>query len=119
MEETLVPIITKPTRIAHTSANLIDDIYAKVNKSDLDTGIYIIRSLGSYCNALFLRQEKGTEKQKPLIFKHHPVGNMAIEEMKAVLGEVDWSFLQALNVMRLIPSYVQYLQNSIDNIAPE
>ncbi len=63
-EENLIPTITKPTGITHTSA--IDNIhvYAKLNKRNLHRGIILSDISDHFPMFCVLQQDKGRESPK-------------------------------------------------------
>ena len=53
LENSLFPVISKPTRISHSSTTLIDDILVKDLNSNSKSGIFL-DSLSDHCPTYFL-----------------------------------------------------------------
>lgn len=116
----LIPTITKPTRITHTSATLIDNIYVRQDCSIFSAIIPCDISDHFPVVCFIVKKSKAPKtNQPPLKFKHRPVNESSIHEIQAKLNETDWSFLHNVNVNDAYTLFEDTLLEIIENEAPE
>jgi len=87
----MVPTILRPTRITHTSATLIDNLYVRINKLDETlSGILCIDS-SDHLPIFIYMGSKTKRKPKPLTFKFRKLDENAFKNIKTLLCVADWS----------------------------
>jgi hypothetical protein len=116
----LVPCITKPTRITHTSATLIDNFYVNPQReTKLHSGI-IFYELADHL-PIFLCSGKAPKRKNrdPLIFKHRQVNANVLHNITNVLSETDWTHLLDVNVNQAFLNFSDKLSDTMNYFAPE
>jgi hypothetical protein len=116
----LVPCITKPTRITHSTATLIDNLYIKPQREDkLHSGIILYEFADHLPVFLFSGKPTMRQNKEPLIFRHRQLNDTAIQNISYSLDSTDWSYLHGLNIDQAFCSFSDKLNDAIDNFAPE
>ena len=87
----ILPTIKRPTRITHTSAAIIDNLYVKCNGyinidsriilSDISDHLPIITGMG---------KSQVTNSKAPLIFCHRPIDSSQLCNMTNTLNSTNW-----------------------------
>jgi hypothetical protein len=116
----LLPCITKPTRITHTTATLIDNIYVKPHReAKLHSGI-IIHEFADHL-PVFVFSGKVNKKinKDPLTFQHRQLNTTALQQITSCLGDLDWNCLNTMNIDDAYLSFSNKLKETLDKIAPE
>ena len=86
--------ITKPTRITHSTATLIDNIYIKTSKEiKLASGIIILNNISDHLPVLLF--SKKYKSIKILIFEHRKFNNNTYQQICEALSKTDWSNLNS------------------------
>jgi hypothetical protein len=114
-----VPTITKPTRITHTSATLIDNIYVRHQSMDLYSGIIpfnISDHFPVFC--LIGQTKKSPAKRQPLMFTHRTIDDNAIARIRGELIETDWSYLYDIDINEGYSDFTDKLNSLISKHAP-
>ena len=115
----LVPTITRPTRITHSSATLIDNIYTKINsKTAIQSGIILNKISDHLPVFLFIGSEK-KYKNEPMQITCHTINESQIQQIKTTLENYDWT--EMYNIVDINEAYSyfsQTLNNIINTIAP-
>ena len=75
LTHSLIPTITKPTRITHRSATLIDNIYLKMNTKITARAGILIADLSDHMPVVCITSYKNKQykKRKALIFEQRPL----------------------------------------------
>ena len=93
--QVFLPTITKPTRITHTTATLIDNIYIKTSKLIKIASGIIIHDISDHL-PIFMFSEK-CKKKEPLMFEHKKLNNESYDKIANALSTIDWSSLNSYN----------------------
>ena len=114
----LVPTITKPTRVTHTSATLIDNIYITVNHAiPAFTGI-ITTDISDHLPVFaFFNKAKQIYKH-PSIITYRPLNEDKVANIKRELGVCDWSNLNNKTIEEGFNELHERLTDIIDHNAP-
>lgn len=113
-----LPAITKPTRITHSSATLIDNLYLKgfsytyqscILNYDISDHLPILVHVGK-------RNLKS--KPEPIHFEYRQWTDNAIASIKQELSSKDWSSMESINIDGAYDLLIQNVQSSIDAHAP-
>jgi len=84
-----LPTITKPTRITHSTANLIDNIYIKTSKEiKLASGI-ILNNISDNLSVFLFSEKYKSMKTEPLIFEHRQFNNKTYQQICEALSKTD------------------------------
>ena len=109
-----IPTITKPTRITHTSATLIDNIYVRDTTPFVHSGILfsdISDHLPIFC--LIGKRKPSKTRNEPLIF------NVSIRHIKSALQQINWTHLHQLDINNAFKNFTEHLNCTIASNAPE
>ena len=86
----LFPMVTRPSRITHRAATLIDNIFVSEKfHRDYDS-VILVSDISDYLPLLcLLKQTKILDKQ-PLTFESRSLNNNKLLNIKKLLSKVDW-----------------------------
>ena len=116
----IIPTITKPTRITHTSATLIDNIYVRHTTPFVHSGILISDisdHLPIFC--LIGKRKPSKIRNEPLTFKHRPLSNVSIRHIKFALQQIYWKYPHQLDINNAFNFFTEQLNYIIASYAPE
>ena len=68
-----LPTITKPTRIRHSTATLIDNIYIKTSKEITFASEIILNNISNYLPVFLFSEKYKSMKTEPLIFERRKI----------------------------------------------
>ena len=115
----MVPTITKPTRITHTSTTLIDNIYVKSNQlspvfssvlhSEISDHLPILTCFGNEING----------KRVPLEFKIKPMNDNVLSNITSELKSMNWTYLNELDTNEAYKSFSNKLNATINKFSIE
>ena len=76
----LLPTVSRPTRITHTSATVIDNVYMKCpGYRNVNSRIIVSNISDHYVTLSCMGESDGTRRKEPLVFKHRPIDIDKIE----------------------------------------
>ena len=116
----LIPCITKPTRITHATATLIDNIFISPKLQHTMTPYILTDDISDHLPivAMLGNQKKSLRESK--IVKTRDFSDQNIEKIKAELSELDWTdILTDLDCNDSFNKFHQILCKAIDKHAPE
>ena len=82
----MVPTVSRPTRITHTSATLIDNFYVRINKLDKTLSGILYVYLSDHLPICIYMGSKTKIKPKPLTFKYRKLDENAFKNIKMLLS---------------------------------
>ena len=110
LRKSLIPCISKPTRITHKTASLIDNIMASSTAHCNHTPYIIV--------VKFRNQNKSMKRQKTV--KHKKLGSLAFNKINQDINGENWpELLSKLDANDSLNLFHEKLITSIDNHAPE
>ena len=119
LSSNLMPTVVKPTRVTHTSATLIDNIYlssrlctnatSRIITSDISDHFPCFVSLGNFKH----------QSRNPLIFNTRKVTQQSIDEMNIKLNFINWDRLDVLNANDGYEYIVTNVGTILDDVVPE
>ena len=116
----LIPTITKPTRITPTTATLIDNIYVRHDSPKIVSGIIPYNISDHFPVFCFTGHNLSIPKtRKPLIFKHRPISENKLIEIRNSLHLKDWSYLNDMEISEAYTDFIKTLNSTIDRYVPE
>lgn len=117
----LIPTITKPTRITHTSATLIDNIYTRhTDVTQTASGVIPLDISDHFPVFCFTGKSKQILKnQSPLTFKYRPSDSNTFARLKQTLSSIDWNYLDSLDSNSASAEFVERLNSIYHHCAPE
>ena len=121
--ESILPTITKPTRITHKSATLIDNIYIKTSDPyTIQSGI-IMTNMSDHLPVFSCMGKTKNEKFKqPLILKHRPLNDKSLQNIKYMLQITDWTNLENMELDQAYKYFIEKINEVLEVLevcAPE
>ena len=111
----LIPVITRPTRITHQTASLIDNIYIKLpNETKLKSGI-LTSKLSDHLPIFAFYGASNKQKATSTKLQYRDLNNDKMEEIKLRLINYDWNYLHNMNSN---DSFLEQVNKIIDEISP-
>ena len=114
----MIPTITKPTRITHKTATLIDNIYVTCNINKIFSAI-LLSDMSDHLPCLTCIGTKPQKPTKSLQFKYRPINEQIMDRIKNELANTDWNFMHVLSSNDSYKSLVMKINEVIEKYAPE
>ena len=116
----LVPTITRPTRVTHTTATLIDNIYIRANNmEEIVSKIMVTPMSDHYPQFISIGKNSETKKKEPLVFYHRHVNENSTLGMLADLKSTSWINLATSDSINdAYASFMDTLTKILDKHAP-
>jgi len=114
----LIPVITRPTRITHSTASVIDNIYIKLHQTHIKSGI-ITTKISDHLPIFAFYGKISKKKQDSIIIKSRKLNDANIVKIRYILERYDWTILTGLDANSAYNKFLSILTNAIDKIAPE
>ena len=116
----MFPAIFRPTRITHSTATLIDNIYFKCNpKYALKSGILLSDISDHLPVFLYMERPDEHKSRDPLVFKCRPLRENNINQIRLCLQNTDWSVLETTSLHDAYNFLVSTINTALDQHAPE
>ena len=94
-----IPTITRPTRITHASATLIDNIYVKCKQVGNNTVSCILTvDISDHFPVLLFLNNKKSKPNRKSTFSFRKIDNDSTNYIKRLLQATDWSTMHSLSV---------------------
>ena len=116
----IIPLVTKPTRITHTSATLIDNIYTNVsNFTSIKSGI-ISADISDHLPvfAFFNKIPNKKEHKGPLKFQYRQINDKNLAKVRDDLSSHDWSGVQSVSVDEAFDTIITTVNQSVQVHCP-
>ena len=113
----LLPVITRPTRLHHTSATLIDHIFES-NKTKRHIAGIIVCSISDHFPTFYIEECK-TEKVNPKPFKTRIINSQTIPGYLKILKTAPWGNMFLDNAKQAFDNFFQLISESGDVAVPE
>ena len=110
----MVSTISRPTRITHTSATLIDNLYVRINKLDETLSSILSVDLSDPLTMCIYMGSKTKIKPKPLTFKYRKLDENAFKNIKTLLCVTDWSCLNNIGIEEPNEKFVDIIHEYTD-----
>ena len=114
LDSGLVPMITRPTRITHSSCTLIDNIYTNI-KLTVKPFVLISDISDHLPCCLFVARKK---KDKTLV-ESRKLNDLNIENIKRSLSQTNWNILNSLETDEAYDFFMNTLNKILDENAPK
>ena len=118
----MLPTITKPTRITHNTATLIDNIYVKLKDySNIYSGIiqtHISDHLPVFAFVGSVRLGNSSKQKEKLTFKHRSLTEQSLNRIKLKLSELNWDSLHEMTVENAYSFISTTITDILDHEAP-
>ena len=115
-----MPTITKPSRITHTSATLIDNIFISENLTKRFVSNIIVDDISDHliCLLQISNNSRNSDSKEPLIFETREVKPEHIDRIKLNLEKTDWSNIGNLDLNSAMEKLHNSVTTELDNICP-
>ena len=111
-----IPTITKPTRITHNTATLIDNIYISTNhKPDIHSAILTFDISDHLPVITCVGHDKYTTKRKPKIIKTRHINEEVKAKISNTIKITNWQYLEQLNTNDAFIAFTNKLNDIINN----
>jgi len=121
MTSGFIPTINKPTRITHSSATLIDNIYVKHNRYKLTSGI-LMYDISDHLPIFTCIQNDSRHSscgKQPLTVKSRLLNDTKITLIKDSILETDWDSMNSMSTDEAYAYFISKLNETLDTHAPE
>ena len=116
----LIPTIIRPTRITHTTATLIDNIYiCNEIASDFKSAILTTHISDHLPCLLSLSHPTRTKNHNTTVIKTRDLNDANLESINRLLYDTTWACLDNMTVDDSYNYVVRTINNCIDLVAPE
>ena len=89
----LLPMLTKPTRITHQTATLIDNFYINSSITNDSRSAILVSDISDHFPCLLFMKKEYVKQKDSLEFSYRKLNEESITRIKADLSNVDWSCL--------------------------
>ena len=87
----VLPTVKRPTRITHTSATVIDNIYVKSQRYENIDSRVILSDISDHFPIIACMSVMGKSvKRAPLVFSHRPIDTTKLGKLAEALTRTDW-----------------------------
>lgn len=115
----LLPTITKPTRITHSTATCIDNIYISARrKTNIYTGILCEDISDHLPIILCLGTQKHDRTKNPIIIQKRTINDDTLRNIAISINNKDWSYLENMDTNLAYKNFTQEITELVDKIAP-
>ncbi len=114
----LLPTITKPTRITHKTATLIDNIYIKSKNACNSKSAIIVSDISDHLPCLLFLDKIAKKTKQPVKISKRRITPDAIQSIKDELSLINWQSLRALGTEESFSTFTTALNAAIDKYAP-
>ena len=115
----LIPTITRPTRIQHSSATLIDNIYIKSQNTNIIKSGIITTKISDHLAVFTFIGKSNPKNKEPLKIKCRDLNDTNINQIKSILQYHNWTALNNMDTNEAYNSFSEQLLKTINQIAPE
>ena len=115
----LIPVITKPTRVTHSSATLIDNILIKSDHCETHRGNIIITNISDHYPSMVTLDSLNLTAVETQEIKCRKIKEKEIKKIKEILNKEEWNKLQMHDVNHSFNLFHDILLATIDTVAPE
>ena len=115
----LIPVITKPTRVTHSSATLIDNILIKSDHCETHRGNIIITNISDHYPSMVTLDSLNLTAVETQEIKCRKIKEKEIKKIKEILNKEEWNKLQMHDVNHSFNLFHDILLTTIDTVAPE
>lgn len=117
LNNAIIPTITKPTRITHQSATLIDNIYTKI-KSNTFYSAVLMTDISDHQPICLFTEKAVKNKKKSLTFFARKLNCNAVDKITNALEHCDWNILDSKTTEEAFIFFTDKVKTLIDRYAP-
>ncbi len=116
----IAPTISRPTRVTHRTATLIDNIYASYSNFSAFKSKVVTTDISDHFPILLINNlPKPIPQCTSLKFTKRNITQATLDNMKDVLGGKDWTFMGNLSVEDCFDTLNSTVVKILDDLAPE
>ena len=116
----LMPTITKPTRIAQTSATLIDNIIVSQNLCGSFTSSVLINDISDHLPTACIIPSMIHSKKEPVVVTSRDTRPKNMKALKRQLSEIDWNEVtKSESCSENLETFTNILSDTINRCIPE
>ncbi len=112
----LLPTMTKPTRIVHEKATLIDNIY--VDNTSNSVSAILLSDMSDHLPCLLLLDKKCSRQKGPTTITKRNLSASNVDKIKNELSIINWNFLSTLDVDESFKLFTEKVNSILDKHAP-
>ena len=114
----LLPTMTKPTRIVHDKATLIDNIYVDSTNASNSVSSIILSDMSDHLPCLLLLDNKCKRQKGPFTTTKRNLSASNVDKIKTELSSINWNFLSTLGVDESFKVFTEKVNSILDKHAP-
>ena len=115
----LIPVITKPTRVAHSSATLIDNLYISTKeKTTIKSGI-LCEYISDHLPIIVCAGKTRHEQNKVKTITKRKITEIEIKLIADKIKTTNWDNLNTMDTNNAYNTFSETLSTIMDEIAPE
>ena len=114
----ILPTITKPSRVTHQTATLIDNIYSNCNIALLARSAILVSHISDHFPCILILDKVQKRKSMPIKFMQRQMTEEKIIAIQNDLSGKDWSILENLDVNFGYHFFLEMMTDTIDRHAP-
>lgn len=119
LDSGLLPTIVKPTRITHSTATLIDNIYVRSRQVFQSKAAILTTDISDHLPCLLLIDCECKQSKESIKFQHRKLDDTALMNIKTDIGNTDWSELNQLDSNDGYNLLVTKITESLNKYAPQ
>ena len=113
-----IPTATRPTRISHSSATLIDNIYTTLkSNSHIQTGI-ITTDISDHLPVFTFIGTSPKQPKQAKEFEYRDLSDGNVKIISNFLRQIDWTYLNNLDANEAYSDLIEKLTNIMDTVTP-
>jgi len=115
----LLPMITKPTRITHTSATLIDNIYAKAKDAINSESAILVTDISDHFPCLLMLRKDLKKCKENITLSKRDLNEQTISNINEHLSQFDWpTLIDNCNANDSYNIFDEKIQQGLEKHAP-
>ena len=117
LDSELVPMITRPTRVTHSSATLIDNIYLKSSTSKTAAAL-LLTEISDHFPCLLFYGSANNRKADPVLIETRKMNDNKLNALKSYLDQTNWNILTPMNSDEAYSYFIDDFTSKLNSVAP-
>ena len=119
LDRGIFPTITRPTRLTHTSATLIDNILVTENLLDRHEARILIDNISDHLTCLLSIQNLLVRNNTEIEVEYRDMSKLGCDRLKEELGRINWETISAENSLdENMSKFSKILETNCDHFLP-
>ena len=119
LNKELFPTITRPTRITHHSATLIDNIFVSMNLHKRYESAVLLNDMSDHLPILTLLRQTKLKNNTPLIFESRNLNNTIVHSINTALDQINWDDkLSGSNCNENFNTFTTLIDSTMEKYSP-